>query len=585
MGDKHKFPWTYYTILNLTQEGFLRNLAMGQGLSLLRSIGFISSLHRIASLDEIIIGIVLSSLFINLLGLVFPIVLLQVYDRVIPNSSINTLMLLVFGTVVFLIVEFLLNMGRTLVTSWTDSRFEHKLVCEAFQQIVNSKTINFEVIPSGTYLEHLGAIATIKSYYGGQSLGVILDLIFILIYLSIVYYLANYLVLVPICMVIILGFLILNVSQEFRKELHVREVTDQRKSNFIIEVLARIHTVKSFGIEAAMLRRYERLQDRSAYANHTLGLKNNKTTLISNTVNQITTLLTLSIGSFLVIEEKLTVGSLAACVLLANRALQPIGRAMYMWIQSQAVTVAKRHTEFIVDLPQESIDKPPLPTVSGNISVESLCFQYPGSKKPIFTDFSFDIKSGETVSIDEKNSSGRTTLLYIMAGLFKPNLGRVLMDGHDIHAFNLKSLRKQIAFLPQHGHLFSGTILENLTMFRPEYIDKAMQLSEKLDLVSDLNRMPNGYETMVGRNAVDILPLGLQQRICIARALIEEPPVILFDEANNGVDLRSDTILKKIIMELKGKSTVVLVSQRPSILALADRRIRFQDEDIQDKTL
>lgn len=552
-----------------------------QNQSLLKSLGFFTSLFRVAKWDEVTIGIIMTSFFINLFGLVFPIFLLQVYDRVIPNTAIDTLLLLTCGAVAILLVDFILNMGRSYITANIDASFEHRLGFEAFKLMLNAKAIAYEKLASGLFLEHLSSIASIKTFYGGQALGLLFDLLFIGVYLFIIYYIGGWIILAPLLMIIILAYLTIHFSEQIRKSLKVREVDDQKKVNFIIEVLTRIHIVKSLGVEAPMLRRYDRLHDQATISNYQLGLKNNKITLTNNALNQFTTLLTLTLGTLLVINEKMTVGSLAACVLIANRALQPIGRALYLWVQSQAVQIAKIHVEEVTHLPQENNhQKPVAENIQGKITLEDVSFAYPYTKSVLFKSLNLEIKAGETIGITGENGVGKTTFLCLIAGLYEPALGKISIDDYNLQEVELKSIRRKIAFLPQKGLLFSGTILENITLFRSEFNEKARLTANKLGLLEEVTRLPRGFDTIVGKNAVDMLSLGLRQRICIVRALLEDPPIILFDEANNGVDLKSDTLLKKMLIHYKSQATIILVSRRPSYLAIADKKYRLSREGL-----
>jgi ATP-binding cassette subfamily C protein LapB len=184
---------------------------------------------------------------------------------------------------------------------------------------------------------------------------------------------------------------------------------------------------------------------------------------------------------------------------------------------------------------------------------------------------SLTVSPGECVAIAGGNASGKTTLLHLMLGLQRPTAGHVRIDGKDPIDFDPESIRRQIAYLPQQVTLFDGTIEENITMFRPELAEKAHGLAEVLGLDDVVARMPLGYGTRIGYSCDETLPRGIRQQIGLARALLGAPQVILFDEANLSLDHRSDDRLRSALAQLREGRTLVLVTHRPSYLALADR--------------
>jgi len=153
----------------------------------------------------------------------------------------------------------------------------------------------------------------------------------------------------------------------------------------------------------------------------------------------------------------------------------------------------------------------------------------------------------------------------------------------DLHQYDPSSIRRQIAYLPQEGALFNGTILENVTMFRDEKIDEALDISRLLGLDNVVAHMPHGYETKVGDGAGDKLPKGIKQRIAIARALVDKPRVLLFDEANAAMDSAGDSTLRNLLERLKGRVTLILVTPRPSMLSLADRIFDIEDAQLVER--
>jgi len=522
-------------------------------------------------MKHVIPSIFIATLFINLLSLAFPLALLQVYDRIIPNRSIDTLIMLIFGVGIALILEAILRVSRTYVSAWADAKFEHTIGCKSFERIINSPLEIFEAEGSGVHLERLSALNSMRDFYIGQAITAVLDIPFVIIFLLIISYIGGWLVLAPIAMLIIFLCAAIYIGEKLQLLLQKGREHDDRRLNFIIEIFSGIHTIKAMAMEALILRRYERLQRTGSVNNVEISLKNSSAAAIGFGISQITLILVVAAGSMLVIEGNLTVGGLAACTLLAMRCTQPINRAIGLWSRLQSLRIAQKRVQETLQLPMESSPElPKMQRVKGHLELVNIALEHHLENKPLFKHLNVEILPRQTIGITGSGLSGKSSLLLLMMGILKPSTGTVFIDGQDISQYQATSVRRQIAYLPQTGTLFQGTILDNLTLFRDApAIDKAIAVAKEFDLADIIGRLPLGFETPVGHQAVESLPRGIKQRIAIARALADKPPIILFDEANTAIDQAGDQILQNMLKRLVGTCTMILVSHRPSVLNLA----------------
>ena len=555
---------------------------MIQEKDLLKETAFIQQLKYLITPTSFLIGIVASTLFINVLSLAFPIMLLQIYDSIVPNAAVYTLLLLAFSVGSALILENILRILRAFVTGWLDARYEYIISVEAFSRILNSKITDYELIGTGVYLEHLNSIQVIKDFFNTQVITIILDIPFVLVFIALFFYIAGMLVLVPLILLSVLAYAAHIFGKQLSGCLTTKREADDKRINFIISSLTNIHSIKSMALEMQMLRRYERIQEKASHADHQLVLKSATTLLSSNIISQLVTIFTLLFGAIMVIHGHLTIGGLAACILLSNRILQPVNRATTIWARLQAVKQAQKRLQEIAHLPQEHGKTfPKISTVKGELTLENISFRYTENQPWLFSNISLHINAGEMIGLQSENASGKSTLLWLMMGILTPTEGKLLIDGKNIQDYDQQSVREKIAYIPQQGVLFNGTLIENITLFRPHLTQQAKRIAEMLGLTHDIQQLPKGYETEVGKQAVETLPYGLKQRICIARALISQPKIILFDEANTTIDMRSDAILKSIFAQYRGHCTWILVSQRPSLLQLADHVYTLQHKKLE----
>lgn len=527
-------------------------------------------------------AILAASALINFLSLALPITLIQVYDRIVPNQALGSLGWLVVGVVTALLLEAILRIARTYLSGWLGIHFELLVGGGAFQRLTATGIADFERDGMGTHMDRLSAVNVLRDFYSGNAFQVLLDVPFALVFVGAIWYVAGVLALIPLaCMA---GFvtLVLLAKTQFRRALDARHLANDRRHNFLIEVLSGIHTVKSMGMEELMLRRYERLQETRASTNVDVTIWSMSPMVLGSFFSMLTLFGVVGLGASFVIDGTLTVGGLAGSTLLAGRALQPVQSAAGFWLRFSDVQLAReRLAELVAFKPEIAAGIQELPQgTRGDLVLDRISFRF-GPKEPfIVKNIHMTVRAGETVGIKGGSASGKTTLLYLMMGALSPTEGTVTVDGHDLSKYAHGRLGEVIAYLPQTGVLFQGTILDNLTMFRDQRREDALKAANLLGLEDVVARMPMGFDTIVGKESQDFLSGGVKQRIAIARALTTHPPIVLFDEANVAMDAKGDALLKRLLQHLQGTCTIVLVSHRPSLLELADRTFVLKDGQV-----
>ncbi|MET0047936.1 MAG: ABC transporter transmembrane domain-containing protein [Sedimenticola sp.] len=529
--------------------------------------------------------VLLASLGINLLALMLPMVILQVYDRIIPNQALDTFLVLMLGMIGVAILEAILRIFRSIMLAWSGSRFEHRESKKALNHILHADTLSFENDARGNYLGRMQSVEEIHQFYSGQSMLLLMDFPFVILFLALIWFISGDLVLVPLCLLLLFALASLILGSKLHKALKVRQRTDKHRQNFLIEILSGIHTVKSMAMEALMMRRYERLQGSSAESVYKLAHINSVVQGFGTTFSQLAMVSFVGLGSIYVVAGDLTVGALAAGTMLSGRVLQPGLKAMGLWTQFQSVRLALDDSKEIYDLPREisgTIDGPE--PVRGEIKLEDVHFKYPSQEEMLLKGVSLEIPEGGSVGITGKNGAGKSTLVSLMTAFMHPLEGRILLDGNDLREYDQEYLRQQIGFMPQQGMLYEGTILENMTLFREgNALDHAIELSRELGLDEIIARMPDGLDTQIGGSAVDTLSEGVRQKIVIVRSLVGHPQVIMFDDANANFDIKNDVKLMDLVKKLKGDRTMVIVSHRPSFLRICDRQFELTDGVLREK--
>jgi ATP-binding cassette subfamily C protein LapB len=521
--------------------------------------------------------LLLASLTINLLALVVPVVVLLVYDRVIPNGSGETLAALLVLIGAALALDVAIRAARTSLTSWVGARFEHAAHLAVMARLVGASPEATTRAKAGGHVERFEAIAHLREFYAGQGLLLLVDFPFALLFLALVACISPTLGAVVAALLGLFTLAALAIGRALRAAVADRRTVDDRRYSFLIETLGAIHTAKAIGMEAALLRRYERLMDTAGAASYRVNALHALAQALGAHVTLLAMAVVAGVGGFLALGGDLTVGSLAACSLLAGRGLQPLLRAMGLWAQMQGYRVARQRIAESLAIPAAAPEGlPPIPEVSGAIELRGVTFRHEGSADDVLRDVDLAVEPGEAIAILGQTGSGRSTLLSLIHALNRPRSGLVLLDGRDATLHDPRSIRERIAYLPPVGAILRGSLLDNLTLFRPHLHDEAMALAAKIGLHQIVARLPRGYATMVGQTSFEAMPGGVRQRIAIVRGLVNRPSVVLFDEADGQLDAEGDRLFKQLLEELKGRTTMVLVSHRPSVLALADRAYRLE---------
>ena len=530
--------------------------------------------------------VLLASLAINILALALPVVILQVYDRIIPNQAWATFSLLLGAMLVVIALDTLLKILRSMILSREAARFDHRNSLAAMRQILDADSSAFRRQPPGFYLDRLHALEQAQEFYSGQSQLLAIDFPFVILYLGLIHLIAGPLMLIPLTLLFLFLIASLTSGAQLHRALQGKSETEDRRRNFLIEVLRGIHTVKAMAMEPFMMRRNERLQEQSALSIHRLSRINAIAQGIGATFSQMASVGFVGIGALFVIDGQLSIGALAAGTMLSSRVLQPGLRAMNLWIQFQSIRLATSRARELFALPAElGGNYIPENGIHGRIEIRDLSFRHPGQESPQLAHVDLTIEAGESIAISGENGVGKSTTIDLLSAYLTPDDGEILLDGHPLQDYDLEYLRARVGIVPQKGTLFEGSILENMTLFRDgEAVDQALELASRLGLNGIIAQLPNGLDTRIGGAAVDTLSDGVRQQIVLIRSLIGNPSLVLFDDANANFDIRNDNHLLRLLTEMKGEKTLVIVSHRPSFIRLCDRHVTLAEGRFHETT-
>lgn len=519
----------------------------------------------------------IASLSINMLALAMSLVTMQVYDRILVYHNLGTLNLLCLGAAIAVLMEAALKLCRAYSVGFAAAAFEHTVACNAVRHTLAQEVSNTENLGVGEYLQQVSAIGKIRDFYSGQSLATLIDLPFVLIFLAIIAHLGGILVFAPILLLIAMAMRAFDLGYRLKSALMLRDTADDAKYNFLIHALTGVHTIKSLGLEAPFERRYERFQSTSTVANFEvagLSAAAYDHGVISSHIMMILVAVT---GSFLALSGHLTLGALIACVMLSGRIMQPVQKALGFWTKMQDMELA--HKKLVEHFAGELLNDNVAAASGekeGRIELKNVSFAYNGQEK-LLDDITLSIKPSEVIAISGEHGAGKQTLLKIIAGMLKPIEGTVLVNGVPPHLYPSEELVAHVGYLPPVGVIFKGTIAENLSRFGRIDEERVREMSGLLGLNQEVASMPAGYDTQLAGGNADAISPGLRQRIAIARVIAAKPRVLLFYNADRALDKEGYNSVYRLLGRLKGRVTMVLVSNDQNILQLADTTYHLEN--------
>lgn len=519
--------------------------------------------------------VLIASLLINFFVLANPLFVMNVYDRVVPNNAVETLWALALGILVLYVFDLLLKSLRVYFIEVAGKKSDILLSTFIFERVLNAK---FETHPQsvGAFASQFRDFETIRNFVTSVTVTAFVDVPFVLLFLIALAYIGGNLVWVPIAaMPLIIGFSLI-VERHLKKYVGHSFSASAQKNATLVEALSNLETVKVLRAEGAVLRLWERSVGQLAF----WGLKSRVISTSASTfagfIQQVTTVFVVIVGVYSIAENEMTQGALIASVILSGRVLGPLAQVSGLLIQYYQSSLALDALDEIVNKPQErTSDKKFIQqsTFTGSIEFKNVSFSYPGDEGDILKNISFKVNPGEKVAIIGRIGSGKSTLQKILLGLFTIKSGNVLIDGIDISQLDPANLRSNIGCVPQESVLFFGSIRDNIYYGQANYSDDELLRVSEISGVKDfVNSHPHGFERNVGERG-DLLSGGQRQSINIARALLNDPPIFLFDELTNSMDNTSEARFLGRIRPVIAQKTLLLVTHKMSLLSLVDRVI------------
>jgi ATP-binding cassette subfamily C protein LapB len=498
---------------------------------------------------------------------------MNVYDRIVPNNAVESLWVLAIGVSVVYMFDIILKFLRSYFLEVAGKKSDVLMSSKLFEQTLGLTMAN-RGGSIGAFANNLREFDSIRNFFTSGTIASLVDLPFVVIFLLVIFYIAGAIVLVPITIILLILLYSILLKGPIKRSIEATYEASSQKNAVLIETLTAIETIKALGVEAHSQWKWEQAVGEIARASIRSKMLQSSLGRMTGFMQQMSTVVVVLAGVYMIKEGNMTMGALIATVMISQRAIGPMGQFASLTSSYQQTKTALNSLN---ELMRKEIERPDSkhfiqhPHFEGSIEFVDVSFTYPNETRPALSHVSFKINPGEKVGIIGRIGSGKTTIEKLILGFYRPTEGTILIDGIDITQLDPAELRRNINYVPQEVTLFSGDVRENIAYRAPYVEDDRILKAARLAGVDDFVRQhPSGYSMKIEEGGRS-LSGGQRQSIGVARALLLEAAIYLFDEPTNSLDAKTEQMMIDRLKSGTLKHTSIVVTHKMSLLQLTER--------------
>lgn len=525
-------------------------------------------LSELGGVRSVVVFIFILSGIVNVLALTGSLYMLQIYDRALTSHSVPTLLALSALAIGLYFFQGLLDVSRSQILVRLGAQLDHQLAPLAHKVVIDMPRYGFSTAEAS---ERGRDVDMLRQFMGGQGPMALFDLPWVPLYLAFVYYLHPWLGILTFA-----GALVLTVLTIITEILTRMRSSATQQAAVARAAMAESHArnadvIRAMGFSGRAIARFEKINSEHL----ALQTKTNDVTGTFSGISKVLRMMlqsaVLGLGAYLTISGELTAGAIIAASVAASRALAPVDLAISQW--KNVVAARRSYARLTETLTALDAAKPivALPPPQGSLSVEKITIAAPSTGSVILSDVTFELSAGQAVGIIGPSGGGKSTLARGLTGVWPLLRGDVRLDGADLGQWDPDELGRHVGYLPQEISLIDASISENICRLDPEADGKKILAAAQAAGVHEMIvRLPQGYETPLGPNGC-ALSAGQRQRIALARALYDDPFLVVLDEPNSNLDAEGESALTQAILGVRARGgIVVVIAHRPSALAAVD---------------
>jgi len=526
--------------------------------------------------------VVISAIFINIFVVFMPLFTMNVYDRVLPNNALDTLVVLFIGVLIVLVFDLILKLIRSYFLEQASKRADIRMSSKIFDQLLNIK-LESKPASTGLFVSRLQSFESVREFFTSATVVILVDIPFILLFIAVIFYIGGALGYISIIsMVLMLGFSFF-MQKPIKEAILNSTKEDQIKQTTLTETVTGLEIIKGVRAKNRMKTHWDRsVSQTTYYGNKSIHLSQ-IVTYVTGFISQLSSISIVSAGVVLAANGEITMGGIIASMMLNSRVIAPVSQIVGMIIRIDKTMLALNNIDEIMNMPVERNSSQRYlsrPNLNGDIVFKDMTFLYKDRNFEVLKNINLTIKKGEKVGIIGKVGSGKSTLIKLLLNLYEPSKGSVLVDNTDVRQIDSVDLRRAIGYVPQEPFLFMGTIRDNITIGDPFATDEQILEASKIAGVHEiLSKHESGYDLIVGERG-DGLSGGERQAVTLARAILSKPEIMLLDEPTNSMDELSENNFKRNLARIVEDKTLIIITHKPSILTLVDKIIVVDDGKI-----
>ncbi len=529
---------------------------------------------------HLIIHLLAMTCVINIVALSVPLFVMVIYDKVIGAKSAETLPYLIIGIAILLIADLTLRYLRAQLLGSIAGRIDYLIGTETFRQLLFLPPVFTERSTVAAQLSRLNQFDSVRNFFTGPNAAMTLEIPFTILFVSVIAILAGWLALIPLA--VIIAYIIFGTFWLPHTNSKVMQsgITKTNKQRMLMQSMDGRSEIKAIGGESIWWERFRETSGDSVMSSYQTFLASNILNTVSQSLMTLAGAATVGFGTLMVINGGMTIGALIATMALIWRVLSPIQGSFLSYFKFQQLTKSIAQINQLMRLKVEQHSGQSsllLSQLKGRISIDRASFRYGPEDDPALLGVSFDVEPGEMIAICGNTGAGKSTLVKLIAGMYRPQAGSFSIDDLDIRQLNAMDLRRAISYVPQITHMFYGTIAQNMRLNNILATDDELhRAAENAGVLDDILLLPEGFETRIGDNTAEHMPPGFLRALSMARAFVNPTQILLLDEPGASLDDESDQRLIKQLKQLKGKCTIIMVSHRPSHIKIADKAVLME---------
>ena len=517
--------------------------------------------------------IALMVVILTIFSLIIPLFFQIVVDKVLINQAYNTLNVLGIGILVAVIFNALVSYVRSYLLLFATNKIDISTATKTFSHLMKLPVDFFDRVPSGVLLKHMQQTEKIRGFLSGNLFFTILDLFALCIFVPFLLFYSKILTLIVLGFSVVMALVIACLIKPFQRRLDELYQAEGKRQSMLVESIHGVKTVKSLALEPVERKLWD---DSTAYAiksHFRVGKISMTAQSICQMLEMAMTICVIWVGAHLFFDHIITIGELIAFQMLANRVTGPLVKMVGLIHEYQQIALSVKMLGVVMNTPAEAAGGGVRNPLRGGISFDKVFFRYRQDLPMVIKDFNLEITPGQTIGFVGRSGSGKTTLTKLLQGLYSVPQGLVKIDGIDIRELDKTHLRRSIGVVLQENYFFSGTVRENISLPKQNAaLEEIIYVAKLAGADEFIQKLPRGYDTVLEENAAN-LSGGQKQRLAIARALLTNPPILIFDEATSALDPESEEVIRRNLKAIAKGRTVLIVSHRLSMVSNADNII------------